>query len=531
MFVKFDLLFPLAEEQIRSFGQWVGVPPWGDLELKTEALAAMRGEFSCVYANSITQTIYLFRDPLGIAPLYYRISGQSLTVSSSITELIADNTSLTLNRQYLQRVWWEDFTDLECTAFNEIRRVPPGHLFFWRDGQFTKIRFIDPIPRDPPIEDRSVHDLRAAFFDSLERRVPQDHRIGVLLSGGLDSSLLTCGFDGLRDTRGLELHSLSLNFRSQPDGCEDLRLILSAGDWKKFVLEAEDLRPEVFFDEKDGRRPALLYFPTLYLFKPLFAEAKRRGLGVVCTGLGGDDVFSSSSLAYSTLLRQGRVGTYLISAWRDQSIRRLLELTRYTLSPLIPNGAIRRVWRKRLDSSGLKLRAGTKEFLADQVIESRLRWRNLQLLPHLRNDFARCFMAGAILFTLEHEQELAQQYGLRISYPLLDYDLIQTHLRMPIHPGFQDKPYLREIARGIVPERLRHKQSTQDYNAFQSMIADAQASILEARQLELIESGIADALPRKSTLEHQMKMNYFYRMAKIAQGSLDGEKLRSFQEI
>jgi len=499
MYVEFNLNQPLPDT-CWIFGRCQGIIPAQPLEENLSTLADLRGEFSV--AASIDETLYLFRDPVGVAPLYYSADGSSLIVSSSISKIIAGlGKSLSINHDYLKRIWQDDYTDLESTAFREIHRVPPGILIYLRAGEFHRARYIEPIPQRTPREITNFPTLERIFFTALERRIPPDRKLAVLVSGGLDSALLTHALSHLDPT--CNLHSFSLDFKSQPEWSRDLNAVLDCGRWLKTVQFYEDLDPNIFAEEQADHNPFIFYGPTLYLFKPGLIEAQRRGLRVVCTGLGGDDLFSASPLAYGSLIRQLKIGTYWQAAQHRESLYQVL---RYTFSALIPNGLMR--WWK------------ANSRLAAEP------WRKLKLLPHLRNDFARFFLSGGYLFAMENEQELAQHFGLRMSYPLLDYDLIQTQLRMPVEPDFQNKPALRKLAKGLVPEEIRLKRSAQDYSAFEAFTWASQAKIFANRLSHLTIADWVDALPKKPSLDDELKLNYFYRVEQTAKGTQNGVQSR-----
>src|SRR6185437_15755200 len=81
------------------------------------------------------------------------------------------------------------------TIFREVRKLQPGHLLAWEDGRVEITRYARPAPvaagdvrRDDEAE--LVEELRARLRDSVRAHLVSDVPVGVLLSGGVDSSVL-----------------------------------------------------------------------------------------------------------------------------------------------------------------------------------------------------------------------------------------------------------------------------------------------------------------------------------------------------
>lgn len=149
------------------------------LEWGADAVTRLRGEFAFALADTAADRVYLARDPLGVKPLYWSRAGGGLHVASEIKAL----------------------TGLGAP----VSEVPPGH-HGWAEGGWAQPGcpdaaagpVLDPYvdllrlgDDQPTIEDpdEAAKLVRAALEDSIRVRVDTGLTVGVILSGGLDSTL------------------------------------------------------------------------------------------------------------------------------------------------------------------------------------------------------------------------------------------------------------------------------------------------------------------------------------------------------
>ncbi|WP_456481776.1 asparagine synthetase B family protein [Methanopyrus sp.] len=123
------------------------------------ALRVLRGEYAFVVVFG-DGTVVAARDPIGVRPLYYSVE-DGLAVASE------------------RKALW-------AVGFRDVRRVPPGSLLVLRDGR-VELRGVVDVPRPDPGRS-SWKDLLGALERSVRERVEETERVGVVLSGGVDSS-------------------------------------------------------------------------------------------------------------------------------------------------------------------------------------------------------------------------------------------------------------------------------------------------------------------------------------------------------
>src|SRR4051794_8762629 len=149
----------------------------------------LRGMFAVAIWDAPRRRLVLARDRFGIKPLYYRARGEELLFASELRSLPRGAIDLDALEAFLA------FNSIPAplTIFQEIRKLPPGHLLVWEGGSPRLERFARPGPlpeRTDDDEAELVEELRARLRDSVRAHLVADVPVGVLLSGGVDSGVL-----------------------------------------------------------------------------------------------------------------------------------------------------------------------------------------------------------------------------------------------------------------------------------------------------------------------------------------------------
>ena len=164
-----------------------GYEEWG-----VEVVSRLRGMFAFALWDGHRQTLFCARDPMGIKPLYYRLTGDGLSFASEIKAFLAEPGFLVQPEykaisQYLQYTFPVD----DLTWFKGVRRLLPGHiLIFDRDGIRLKRYHEFPVHEGSPGIRGTPESVLAALENAIESHLVADVAIGFHLSGGLDSSSL-----------------------------------------------------------------------------------------------------------------------------------------------------------------------------------------------------------------------------------------------------------------------------------------------------------------------------------------------------
>ncbi|MBA2359271.1 MAG: asparagine synthase (glutamine-hydrolyzing) [Actinobacteria bacterium] len=248
----------------------------------------LRGMFAIAIWDSRRRRLLLVRDRFGIKPLYYRHRAGELRFASELRALPRGEIDLDALEGFLA------FNSVPApySIFRETRKLPAGHLLAWEGGRTRLERFARPAPvpveavRDDD-EAELVEELRARLRDSVRAHLVSDVPVGVLLSGGIDSSALAALAS--QESAG-PLHTFSIGFEEQSfDELARARLVSERYGTRHHELV---LRPDAalllpvlarVFDEPFADSSAL---PT-YLVSQLASGHVK----VALSGEGGDELF------------------------------------------------------------------------------------------------------------------------------------------------------------------------------------------------------------------------------------------------
>jgi asparagine synthase (glutamine-hydrolysing) len=248
----------------------------------------LRGMFAIAIWDTRRRRFLLARDRFGIKPLYYSADGGELSFASELRAFPRGELDLDALEAFLA------FNSIPAplTIFRDVHKLPAGHTLAWDDGRISVERFARPGPvlkheERADEEAELVEELRARMRDSVRAHLVSDVPVGVLLSGGIDSSLLAAL--AAQETSG-RVRTFSIGFDERSfDELDDARLVARQFDTEhqELVLrpDAAQLLPALAdaFDEPFADSSAL---PT-YLVSQLAASEVK----VALSGEGGDELF------------------------------------------------------------------------------------------------------------------------------------------------------------------------------------------------------------------------------------------------
>ena len=253
----------------------------------------LRGMFALALWDSRQRRLVLARDRFGIKPLYYRIAGPTLSFASELKALLGQpDFQRQIDLDALEAFLAFNSIPAPLTIFSGVRKLPAGHLLTWEGSEPQVERYARPRPvaaADVRAEgdEELAAELRERLRDSVRAHLVADVPVGVLLSGGVDSSALTALAASESSER---VSTFSIGFEeSSFDELSAARLVAEryGTDHHELVIrpDAVELLPRLVeaFDEPFADSSAL---PT-YLVSQLAAGSVK----VALSGEGGDELF------------------------------------------------------------------------------------------------------------------------------------------------------------------------------------------------------------------------------------------------
>ena len=230
----------------------------------------LRGMFSVIIYNKVDGSYSAFRDHLGKTPLYIGSGSDGSTWICSEMKALARG----------------------CTTFESF---PPGCSYSSKTKQFTrwyKPSWLDTPP--PAFEPYNPIILRNAFTNAVYRRMMSDVPWGVLLSGGLDSSLVASVACRLqRQLGGPKLHSFCVGLENSPDIQAAQKVADFLGtehhSYTYTIQEGLDAIPEVIYHVETYDCTTIRASTPMFLMS---RKIKAMGIKMVLSGEGSDEIFA-----------------------------------------------------------------------------------------------------------------------------------------------------------------------------------------------------------------------------------------------
>jgi asparagine synthase (glutamine-hydrolysing) len=278
----------------------------GDSEVVVKAYAEwgeafvdhLIGMFAVAIVERDSGRVVLARDRLGIKPLYVAESADTVRFASTLPALLAaggidtsiDTTALAY---YLT---FHAVVPPPRTILAGVRKLPPATVRVYEpDGTSSERRYWDaPFARDPARADWTENDWQDALAESLStavrRRMVSDVPVGVLLSGGLDSSRVVALLAEQGQT-GLSTFSIGFESVGGREGDEfqysDVIAERFGTDHHRILIPHTDLLPPLEAAVAAMAEPMVSHDAVAFY---LLSEAVARHLKVVQSGQGADEI-------------------------------------------------------------------------------------------------------------------------------------------------------------------------------------------------------------------------------------------------
>ena len=432
--------YPELREELRARGH--GFVSGGDTEVILKAYAQwgedclerLHGMFAFGLWDPRREVLLLARDRMGIKPLYYTEDASRLRFASSPRALLAGGgvdtalDSVALHHQLTLHA----VVPAPRTILRGVRKVPPAHaLTISLDGRIRERRYwrLDARrPAQPRTEAQWTEAVHDALRRSVERRLRiADVPVGVLLSGGLDSSLLV----GLLDEAGVErIRTFSIGFEDAPEeaGSEfeysDAVVERFATDHHKYripnarVLERLPEAIDAMAEPMVGQDAVAFY---------LLAEQVSREVKVVQSGQGADEVFAGYFWYPRMHAGSGDPVRRFADHYFDRDHEEYLEtVTAPHWGPDHTAGLV-----------GQRLAEADADEYIDQV---------------LRMDVTMLIVDDPV----KRVDNMTMAWGLEARVPFLDQEVVEVAAAMPpeLKLGSGGKHMLKRIARGLIPDAV-----------------------------------------------------------------------------
>jgi asparagine synthase (glutamine-hydrolysing) len=313
-------------------------------EYGRDCVRQLRGMFAFAIWDIKKQSLFIARDRLGIKPLYYRLTSESLVFGSEIKVVLAEGAPSRFNRRVLPEYLAFGYVSGTETFYDGISKLMPGHtMAVDLDGRVSVEPYWDlEITTDDSNHSEAyyIDQYRDLLEKAVNSHLMSDVPLGVFLSGGVDSSAVAALMTKLRHA---PVETFSVGYAE--DTYSELPYARVVAEHLKSVHHEVLVSREEFFDAL----PQLIWHEDEPIAWPssvplyFVARLARERVKVVLTGEGSDETLggyaryaftlkNASLDRYYRALVPGTVrrhirNTILESSWISATMRRKLAHT------------------------------------------------------------------------------------------------------------------------------------------------------------------------------------------------------------
>lgn len=429
---------------------------------KDAFIEELLGMFSIVLVDLDRGRVLLARDRFGKKPLYYYQDADSFIFSSEIKGILSQLTHTPdVNLQAMRHTLSLLAPLPPDTFFSGIHKLEAGHMMVIENGRPAPVRrYYDPLDHLPPETPAQHHaeTLEKHLIDSVRHRLVSDVEVGVFLSGGLDSSLVTALYGRLSDKK---IHTFSIGYHSYEQRYDETEHASAVANHLGTAHHPLKVGPRDFLDALDEivyhldepiNDPAVI--PTFLLSK----WVKEHGIKVCLSGEGSDEIFMGYSvyelmrrcylgkwdpnrpeIAKQIFVNADKAAGYVARLKSEQEPYRTIG--EYFCLTEADIGALFQPEVLTSTTGAIPTIEGLARRFAKSGID-RLNWTSYIDLKH--------WIAEVLMMKVD---KMAMAHGVEVRVPFLDHRLVQFAFSLPVEAKM-GKRLVKQTAAAYLPSQI-----------------------------------------------------------------------------
>ena len=442
-------------------------------ELGPECVRRLKGMFAIAIWDESRKSLLLARDRLGKKPLHYAFSNGRLLFGSEIKAILAIAPELAVpNPEALLQYFYFGYVPDPLTAFAAIRKLPPGHLMEYFRGSLKERCYWD-VPAygsaPPQSEEECLQILESKLAEAVRIRLMSEVPLGVLLSGGVDSSIVVAL---MARASSSPVKTFSIGFAEDRFNEAQYARVVA----ERFGTEHHEMVVDPNLEETITYLTSMLEEPfgdSSMLPTYFVCRMARQKVTVALSGDGGDELFAGYD-RYAVAMQRRHLDGF--PQWAGR-------LYRQRLHPRVPVGVYGRNyawnatlnWRDRYLDGVTALPARDRErslfskdflALADRLPDPLQQFQDYyDNTPGAPDDLSRLlyldtktYLVGDILTKVDR---MSMATSLEVRVPMLDHEFVEWAAGLPIEWKFRAstrKYLLKRLAERLgIPAELLHR--------------------------------------------------------------------------
>lgn len=261
-------------------------------EYGTDCLEHLEGMFALAIWNSNEKSLFVARDRMGQKPLYYAQMGGTWIFSSELKTIIPSLKNVSINSEIGRQIicYTHSISEKE-SIIKQINKVPPAHFLKITESSFELSQYwtANKKQQQKPTFEEAKADIVTLLHDAVKKRLISEVPIATLLSGGVDSSVITCIAQKYKPdleaiTIGYEESSIHDERKLAKDLAKDLNIKLHEVELNQNHYFDHFEKVITYIDEPAADLSTIAQWA-------LYKKAKELGYTVLISGNGSDEIF------------------------------------------------------------------------------------------------------------------------------------------------------------------------------------------------------------------------------------------------
>lgn len=433
---------------------------WGE-----RCLQYFNGMWAFVIWDRRSRRLFASRDRFGEKPFYYVLSKTGFWFASEIKALLnAGVAGRNINPAAVADFAIDRVSDHTCdTYFAGVKQLAPATSAWLVDGALKINKYWQlPVDNFQDTQQCAPEEISELLRDAIRLRLRSDVDVGVLLSGGLDSSAVTCF--AAQEHDGLAAFSTIDN--QPPEEAQGIAEVLAMyPTLMQYVDTPPDATLELDFAQCLWHQEEPFADGSMLAHYRLMRLARESGVRVLLTGQAADEVFAGypgfQSIHIGGLARAGHLNAALRHIRAMHSSGQSVPFAS-TLGNALPRilSRLLRTTRARASLEWL-----TPEFRASSAISAGY---SVESVDAVNSALSECLQRRTLPGFLHYEDRNAMAFGVETRIPFLDYRLVEKVLPISGATKLENgktKALLRKAVAGTVPQSIVSRLSKQGYPA------------------------------------------------------------------
>lgn len=422
----------------------------------------LNGDFTFAIWDMRQRRLRIFRDHLGVRPLYYAYQDEVFAFATDYRALLAlPFIGKQLNKTTLYALLSDTYhIDTQSTYFEQIKRLPQAH-YLWVDHQgLSKKKYWTPGEGEPLLlesEEEYANQLHSIVLDAIKVRLKVcEGKLASEFSGGLDSSVITvlANREQKKEHKELEAYSWSPSLTLLPPIQQDEReLIEKVGKEEGFECRFREsyLTPREMIESP----PALTDGQRSDELRQIMQDMSSQEISMVMSGWGGDEGISHRADCPELFLH----GYYKLFMKEVRKLTKgsILRMIKYFLClPLVL------LWRPY--SFFGRQSKDIPNIIKKSFRNNEKRQCKRDIL-HLKTNPIKHLESGVTVSRTELTAWVGADYEIQYLFPFLDRRVVEFAMSIPRHLYYKDgipRYIYRKAFQDILPKEIIENKSKID---------------------------------------------------------------------